>query len=309
MAADSAERSAIVPTSRTTPANPSARRAQARTAVLWSALRGVLDAGPARDVLDIGGGTGGFAVPIAELGHRVVVVDPSPDALAALERRAAESGRAAGSGTATGSLRAVQGDLAGLLDLVEPGSVDLVLCHGVLEMTDDPAGGLKAAAAALRPGGVASVLVANRTAAVVARAIGGHFAEARRALEDPRGRFGAQDPLDARFDEPQLRALLEGAGLTVQSRARRPGLHRPHPGRAHRRRPARRGRPGRAGGRGVRPAGVPGGRQPPARGGPEGLSRSGPFRTPVRGPRCADPVTAGEAVRGGPENAGRSTRR
>jgi SAM-dependent methyltransferase len=95
--------------------------------------------------------------------------------------------------------------------------VDLVLCHGVLEMTDDPAGGLKAAADVLRPGGVASVLVANRAAAVVARALGGHFAEARRALDDPRGRFGAQDPLDARFDEAQLRGLLVGAGLTVEA--------------------------------------------------------------------------------------------
>ena len=46
----------------------------------------------AGDVLDIGGGTGGFAVRVAELGHRVTVVDPSPDALAALDRRAAESG-------------------------------------------------------------------------------------------------------------------------------------------------------------------------------------------------------------------------
>ena len=44
-----------------------------------------------RDVLDIGGGTGGFAVRVAELGHRVPVVDPSPDALASLDRRAREA--------------------------------------------------------------------------------------------------------------------------------------------------------------------------------------------------------------------------
>jgi SAM-dependent methyltransferase len=188
-----------------------ARRAQARTAVVWQALRTVLDAAPARDVLDVGGGTGGFAVPIAELGHRVTVVDPSPDALAALERRAAEAG------VPKEALRAVQGDLAGLLEHVEPASVDLVLCHGVLEMADDPAAGLAAVADALRPGGVVSLLAANRTAAVVARAIGGHFAEARRALEDPSGRFGAHDPLAARFDEEQLGRLLRAAGLTVQS--------------------------------------------------------------------------------------------
>ncbi|GAA1953546.1 methyltransferase [Catenulispora subtropica] len=191
--------------------SPATRRAQARTAVLWTALRTVLDADGPRDVLDVGGGTGGFAVPMAELGHRVTVVDPSPDALAALERRASEAG------VPKEALRAVQGDLAGLLEQVEPGSVDLVLCHGVLEMTDDPAAGLRAVAEVLRPGGVVSVLAANRTAAVVARALGGHFAEARRALSDPSGRFGAQDPLAARFSEDELTVLLRGAGLAVET--------------------------------------------------------------------------------------------
>ena len=33
-------------------------------------------------VLDLGGGTGGTAVPLAAAGHDVTVVDPSPDALA-----------------------------------------------------------------------------------------------------------------------------------------------------------------------------------------------------------------------------------
>ena len=191
-----------------------ARRAQARTAVLWQAVRTVLDESASRgvlEVLDVGGGTGGFAVPIAELGHRVTVVDPSPDALAALERRAAETG------VPKDALRAVQGDLAGLLEYVEPASVDLVLCHGVLEMADDPAAGLAVVADVLRPGGVVSLLAANRTAAVIARALGGHFAEARRALADPTGRFGAHDPLAARFDEEQLTRLVSEAGLTVQT--------------------------------------------------------------------------------------------
>jgi len=64
---------------------------------VWDALRAVLaaraDAGSSTlDVVDVGGGTGGFAVPLAELGHRVTVVDPSPDALDSFERRAGESG-------------------------------------------------------------------------------------------------------------------------------------------------------------------------------------------------------------------------
>ena len=68
--------------------------AAARTAVVLDALDDVLPASGA-DVVDIGGGTGGSAVRLAAAGHRVTVVDPSPDALAALARRAREAGGAA----------------------------------------------------------------------------------------------------------------------------------------------------------------------------------------------------------------------
>ncbi len=68
----------------------------ARTAIVRDTLRAVIsalvvEAGRDRlDILDAGGGTGGFAVPLAGLGHNVTVIDPSPDSLAAAERRAAE---------------------------------------------------------------------------------------------------------------------------------------------------------------------------------------------------------------------------
>ena len=112
----------------------------ARTGVVWE----VLAAGLARraertgagvlDVVDLGGGTGGFAVPLARLGHRVTVVDPSPDALAALERRAADNG-------VSERVRAVQGDLGSVFEAVAKDSADAVLCHGVLEVADDPVAG------------------------------------------------------------------------------------------------------------------------------------------------------------------------
>ena len=79
--------------------DPLRPRASLRTAVVWEVLKDALErrvkaAGrDALDVLDTGGGTGNFAVPVARLGHRVTVVDPSPNALFALERRAAEAGR------------------------------------------------------------------------------------------------------------------------------------------------------------------------------------------------------------------------
>jgi SAM-dependent methyltransferase len=184
---------------------PSERRSAARTAVVWEALRPVLDDGRVRDVLDIGGGTGGFAVRVAERGHRVSVVDPSPDALASLDRRAREVGV---------EVAGRQGDLGSLLELAGPDSADVVLCHGVLEVVEDPAAALATIRRVLRPGGALSLLVAQRHAAVVARAMAGHFAQALALLDDAHpapGRAGR------RYTREELTALLEGAGFELTS--------------------------------------------------------------------------------------------
>ncbi|MGV9427661.1 methyltransferase [Streptomyces sp. NPDC003656] len=191
-------------------------RASLRTAVVWDVLRDALDrqvkasGRDALDVLDTGGGSGRFAVPVARLGHHVTVVDPSPNALFALERRAAEAGVA-------DRVRGVQGDAHGLFDVVDRGGYDAVLCHGVLEYVDDPAEGVRNTVAALRPGGVLSLLAAGLGGAVLARALAGHFTEARQALRDPDGRWGDADPVPHRFTAEQLTALVESAGLRAAS--------------------------------------------------------------------------------------------
>ncbi|TDT36368.1 methyltransferase family protein [Streptomyces sp. BK208] len=193
---------------------PSRSRAALRTAVVWDVLRDALDrrvkatGRQALDVLDTGGGSGNFAVPVAELGHRVTVVDPSPNALFALERRAAEADVA-------DRVRGVQGDAGGLFDVVERGGYDAVLCHGVLEYVDDPAEGVRNAVAALRAEGVLSLLAAGLGGAVLARALAGHFTEARQALSDPDGRWGTGDPVPRRFTAEQLTGLVEAAGLRI----------------------------------------------------------------------------------------------
>ncbi len=171
--------------------------------MVWQALRPALDG--AGDVLDIGGGTGGFAVRVAELGHPVTVVDPSPDALAALARRARESGV---------MVAGQQGDLSTLLDVSGPDSADVVLCHGVLEVVDDPAAALATIRAVLRPGGTLSLLVAQRHAAVVARAMAGHFAQARALLDDPAAGGGRSGH---RFTDVEVSDLLTSAGFEVTS--------------------------------------------------------------------------------------------
>jgi S-adenosylmethionine-dependent methyltransferase len=137
-----------------------------------SALAGQTGRAPL-DIVDAGGGTGGFAVPLASLGHHVTVVDPSPDSLAAAQRRAAEQNV---------PLRAVQGDAADLAGVAGKRSADLVLCHSVLEYVDSPPAAMTAIAAVLRPGGAVSVLTASAVAAVIHRALAGRFDEARRLL-------------------------------------------------------------------------------------------------------------------------------
>ncbi|GIE96866.1 class I SAM-dependent methyltransferase [Paractinoplanes rishiriensis] len=183
----------------------------ARTAAVWQVLRRELDrhAGRELTVLDVGGGTGGFAVPIAQAGHAVTVVDASPDSLAALTRRAADAGVAE-------RVRAVQGDGDALASLVEPGSVDLILCHAVLEVVDDPADVVTAIAAALRPGGAVSLLVAGRAAAILNRAVNGHLRQASALVTDPEGRAGKRDTLRRRYDADSAADLLRSVGLKVE---------------------------------------------------------------------------------------------
>ncbi len=197
--------------------DPLRPRASLRTAVVWEVLKDALDrqakaagqdAGEPLDVLDTGGGTGNFAVPVARLGHRVTVVDPSPDALFGLERRAAEAG-------VTDRVRGVQGDTQGLLEVVDRGAYDVVLCHGVLEYVDDPAESVRNVVGALRDSGTLSLLAASRNGAVLARALAGHFADAQRGLTDPAGRWGEGDPLPRRFTAEDLTVLVRDAGLEV----------------------------------------------------------------------------------------------
>jgi S-adenosylmethionine-dependent methyltransferase len=161
-------------------------------------------------VLDVGGGSGAWAVPLARLGCAVTVVDNSPNALAALHRRAHDAG-------VHDLVTPVQGDVDALAEVAPERGADLALGHGLLEVVDDAAAAVAALSAATVPGGAVSVLVAGRYAAVLARALAGRLAEARAVLTDPDGRFGADDALRRRIDAAALRELLEGDGaLSVE---------------------------------------------------------------------------------------------
>src|SRR2546427_47762 len=83
----------------------------------------------------------------------------------------------------------------------------------LLEVVDDPAKTLAIVAGAVRSGGCASVLVAGRAATVLSRALGGHPADALRALTDPAGRWSGTESVLRRFDTAGLSTLIADAGL------------------------------------------------------------------------------------------------
>jgi len=194
----------------------------ARTAVIREVMRAVVaglvaETGRSRlDIVDAGGGTGGSAVPLAGQGHTVTVIDPSPDSLAAAQRRAAEM---------SVQLRAVQGDVGDLAAVIGEQGADLVLCHSVLEYVDSPAAAMSTVASVLRPGGAVSVLATSAVAAVIHRALAGRFDEARRLLATAGGpadgpAAGLEAQADGRpeggprrFTLAEVTGLIEGAGL------------------------------------------------------------------------------------------------
>ena len=265
-------------------------RGLARGGVVWSVLGAELDRRSAAgatglDVLDLGGGSGVSAVPLAELGHRVTVLDVSADALATLHRRAEEAGVAERVTPLQGEVERLPG--GGDPGLVRPGALPRAARGGRLAGRDAGRGGRRAAARAA----CASVLAAGRAAAVLARALGGRLADAIRLATDPDGRSGPADPMLRRFDATELgdagrRGRSAGGGGARGRRGGRPGARRGAGG------PARgdRGAAG-AGGRRRRPPAVPGRGGAAAPAGPAlrpswvaARSSAGPVRRPDRRP-------------------------
>jgi S-adenosylmethionine-dependent methyltransferase len=183
---------------------PGGARQALMSGLLTDALHSVTRPGAAANLLDCGGGSGTYSVPLATLGAHVTVVDISADALATLSRRAAEAG--------VGHLvRPVQGDAESLGDLVEPGQFDLVLAHGILESVDQVTTTFDGIAAAVRPGGLVSILVGNPVAVVLARALAGEPAIALAELRE-------LDGSSARPGPATVEQLCARAGLAVEAR-------------------------------------------------------------------------------------------
>ena len=178
-------------------------RAGLISGVLLDAIDGLSTSEQPVTVLDCGGGSGAYAVPLAAAGADVTVVDISADALATLSRRAAESGVAE-------RVHPLPGDVEALSAVVGPRRCDVALAPGILESVDDVETAFTSIVATIRPGGLLSVLVSNPVASVIGRALAGEPALALLELRDLDG--------EQRVSPHRVEQLCAAAGLTVSAR-------------------------------------------------------------------------------------------
>jgi S-adenosylmethionine-dependent methyltransferase len=182
----------------------------------WSRLRFLIVAhtlsttierlgGGAWRILDVGGGDGGDALPLALAGHSVTVLDPSAPMLEKLGQDAAEAGvgdRIAG----------LQGEIAAIETLGLRG-FDLVVCHFVLQYLDELDGPLGQMLGAVNPGGCLSLIAPNRPGEVLAKAARGVDPAAAFALLDAEtNRTLTFDHAVRRIDAETAIDALERAG-------------------------------------------------------------------------------------------------
>jgi SAM-dependent methyltransferase len=180
-------------------------RGRVRLTLLLDRLAETLPPPPAR-ILDVGGGTGVVAVPLAEGGYDVTMLEPSHG------MRAIAAERIDGSGA---RVRLVAGGVEDLDDAT-PGPFDAICCHAVLLYLDDPAEHLTTLRSVATSGAVLSLLEKNRLALAMRPGIRGDYAEALRVLDDPIASGNLGIPNRSRAVD-QWQTLLAAAGWRLDS--------------------------------------------------------------------------------------------
>ncbi|MCD0481717.1 methyltransferase domain-containing protein [Streptacidiphilus sp. ASG 303] len=129
-------------------------------------------------VLDAGCGQGTQTLRLARAGHLVTGLDPDPATLGAAHAALAAEGP-----EVRGRVRLLAGDGRECGRWFEPGSFDVVLCHGVLMYLPEPGPMLAALARVLAPGGMLSLLVRNGGALAMRPGLAGDWRGALQAFD------------------------------------------------------------------------------------------------------------------------------
>lgn len=177
--------------------------ARIRYGVVGEVLRRQCDSlGDRIRVLDVGGGDGMDALPLAGGGHHVTIVDPSEAWLSEARRRASVAGVEVA--TAIGGL-----------DDLPPGEWDLVLCHFVLRYRPAGAGDIGALASRVRPGGRLSIMDVNPAGRVLRALLNGGPAAATAELHAERAAVETFETDARKLEVDDVRCESEAAGVGV----------------------------------------------------------------------------------------------
>jgi 2-polyprenyl-3-methyl-5-hydroxy-6-metoxy-1,4-benzoquinol methylase len=160
-------------------------------------------------ILDAGGGNGVDAIPLAQDGHQLDLIDASPAMLA----HAAASAAAAG---ITDRMEIHEGEIITLIAQWPPATFDVVLCHNVLQYVPDVASLIDALGHLLKPGGLLSLISINRYSLPYQAAfLDGDLTTAYAKLDQTQDTARIfQTPMQV-YTPEELSALLTGHGYRV----------------------------------------------------------------------------------------------
>ncbi len=182
-----------------------------RTELVWTGIASLIEqADSPQYVLDVGGGTGAFALRIATHGHRVLLLDP---AQGMLDLATAKAKRDLGA-KARANLRVQQGTIMDLRARQLQSKFTVVLCHNILEYAVGPQEILNRMRELIHENGLVSVAVANQDAEPLRTAVNQQDPRAALQLLDrsvhPATLFGGYRRVYALHE---LVAMLDQAGF------------------------------------------------------------------------------------------------
>jgi S-adenosylmethionine-dependent methyltransferase len=185
-----------------------------RQALILDQLQAHLPSGRSRlRVLDAGCGLGELALALLPKARKMVLLDFSEEMLAETGKRLG----AAHSPAELETLELVHGPLEEISATLPEGLFDLILCHNVLEYVADPSAILALLADRLTPGGILSLVAANRHSDAVKLALlKFDLAAARLALAKQLSTAEIFDQVHKRtFSPAELEVMVHGLGLSL----------------------------------------------------------------------------------------------
>ena len=162
-------------------------------------------------VLDVGAGTGGYALALAQAGHRVCLLDYSDEMLEIARERIAAA--------ALDTLDRLEFCCQPVEDLSrwqEDRRFDVVLCHTVLEYVEQPLVVLGALVGCLRHGGLISLLLVNASAETLRWALAKrNLSRALESLDQPVGQADLFGLPRKAIPLAQVRQTLARLGVSI----------------------------------------------------------------------------------------------